>query len=254
VMVAPVDQEIITGGSDERRKFIDSIISQTDREYLHLLIKYNKVLAQRNALLKQMAAQRINDHSGFEIWDEQLVPLAEMIYAKRKDFCRHFTSLLENVYERISGQKEPVEMIYESDLESEDFTTTLRHSFSRDAAIQYTSVGIHKDDLVFMINGMSAKKFASQGQQKTFVVALKLAQYEMMRTIKHTKPILMLDDIFDKLDESRVARLMELVTEDGFGQIFITDTHPERVAEIFNKIDMPVKKFQLENGNVLQLA
>jgi len=250
VVVAPVDQEIITGGSDERRKFLDSIISQTDKEYLQVLIRYNKVLAQRNAMLKQMAAQRFTDHASLEIWDEQLVPLGEKIHLKRKEFCSRFTVLLEAIYEKLGGTQEPVEMAYVSDLSEGDFAASLRNSFSRDAAIQYTSAGTHKDELVFMINGLGAKKFASQGQQKTFVVALKIAQYEMMRTIKNTKPILMLDDIFDKLDELRVARLMSLVAGDEFGQIFITDTHPERVAEIFSKIGMPVKKFLIENGLV----
>jgi DNA replication and repair protein RecF len=252
VMIAPVDQEIISGGSEERRKFIDSIISQTDKEYLRELIQYNKILTQRNALLKQMAAQRITDHLALEIWDDQLAPLGEKIHEKRNAFCVRFTPVLENLYKRLSGQKEKISMTYESDLTGKKFSDILKSSFSRDAAVQYTTSGIHKDDLLFDINGMNAKKFASQGQQKTFVVALKLAQYEIMRSVKNTKPILMLDDIFDKLDEVRVARLMELVAEERFGQLFITDTHPERVAEIFNRISMPVKKFLLEDGNILE--
>jgi DNA replication and repair protein RecF len=250
VVVAPVDHVIITGGSDERRKFIDSIISQTDKEYLQLLIRYNKVLAHRNILLKQLAAQRISDHSSLEIWDEQMVPLGEKIHQRRIEFCASFTVLLKNIYEKLGGANEPVEMAYVSDLTNADFAASLRESFSRDAAVQYTSSGIHKDDLQFMVNGIPAKKFASQGQQKTLVVALKLAQYEMMRSIKHTRPILMLDDIFDKLDEERVARLMGLVAEKEFGQLFITDTHPERVADIFSRMNIPVKKFHLENSMV----
>jgi len=254
VMIAPVDQEIIAGGSEERRKFIDSIISQTDREYLRELIQYNKILAQRNALLKQMAMQRITDHLSLEVWDDQLAPLGERIHEKRNAFCIRFTPVLENIYKRLSGQKEKISMVYESDLTGKKYSDILKSSFSRDAAVQYTTSGTHKDDLLFDINGMHAKKFASQGQQKTFVVALKLAQYEIMRSVKNTKPILMLDDIFDKLDENRVARLMELVAEERFGQLFITDTHPERVAEIFNRINMPVKKFLLEDGNILEEA
>jgi DNA replication and repair protein RecF len=252
VMIAPVDQEIITGGSEERRKFVDSIISQTDRDYLISLIHYNRILSHRNALLKQMAVQQITDHASLDIWDEQMIPLGEKIFQKRKIFSGQFIIILEEIYRRLSRGKEEIELIYESHLHEKDFSTLLKNSFRKDVAIQYTSSGIHKDDLLFSINGMSAKKFASQGQQKTFAVALKLAQYEMLRNAKNTKPILMLDDVFDKLDESRVSGLMELVAEDRFGQLFITDTHPDRVAKIFNRINIPVKKFLIDNGIVLQ--
>lgn len=252
VMVAPMDQEIITGGSDERRRFIDSIISQADAEYLQTLIQYNRILVQRNALLKQMAANRVHDYDSLEIWDEQLIPLGVAIYEKRSAFCKQFVQLLEEIYDRLSGKKEAVVMTYVSQLADQDFGQALRQAMGKDASLQYSSVGIHKDDLHFMINHLNAKKFASQGQQKTFVISLKLAQYEMMRKVKKTKPILMLDDIFDKLDESRVARLMELVAEDTFGQLFITDTHPQRVAALFQEIKIPIRKIIIENGSLLQ--
>lgn len=252
VMIAPVDHEIITGGSEERRKFMDSIISQNDKHYLQLLIQHNRILSQRNAMLKQMAFQRHAEHAELEIWDDQLVPLSEKIYEKRHVFCIRFIELLQTIYERIGGLSEPVSLLYTSDLSDQDFKLKLQQVFRKDMAIQYTSTGIHKDDLLFNINGLSAKKFASQGQQKTFLVALKLAQYEIMRIEKKTKPILMFDDIFDKLDEQRVSRLMEMVAEDRFGQIFITDTHPERIYSMFNSLNFPVKKFLIDQGNMLQ--
>lgn len=252
VMIAPVDQEIITGGSDERRKFMDSIISQTDRSYLLNLIQYNRVLAQRNALLKQMAIQKVYDYAHLEIWDEQLVPLGEQLVEKRKLFCADFIVLFKKIYKTLGGITEQIEMVYESDLLEAPFAVSLKNSLRKDTAMQFTTVGVHKDELSFFINEMSAKKFASQGQQKTFVVSLKLAQYEMMYSLKNTKPILMLDDIFDKLDESRVSRLLALVSGEQYGQLFITDTHPERIAGIFERINVPVRKFVIDNGVVLQ--
>jgi DNA replication and repair protein RecF len=249
VMISPVDSMLITEGSEERRKFIDSIISQFDKLYLDDLINYNKVIAQRNALLKQFSQKKKVDKASMEIWNEQMVPLAEKIYAIRLDFVNRFVPIFKKHYEFISGGKEEVMINYESHLHTGNFAERLSHAIDKDLALQYSSVGIHKDELEFQLAGFPLKRFASQGQQKSFLIALKLAQFDFLKEIKGVKPIILLDDIFDKLDDKRVQRLMELVSHDSFGQIFITDTHPERVAGIFDRIGVSIKLFNIENGS-----
>jgi DNA replication and repair protein RecF len=250
VMISPVDSMLITEGSEERRKFIDSIISQYDKHYLDDLISYNKIVAHRNALLKQFAQSRSFDRASLEIWDEQLVPLADLIFVRRHEFISRFGPIFQRHYEFISDAKETVAVVYESHLEAGNFSVTLSASLEKDRLMQYTTTGIHKDDLVFTTEGFPVKRFASQGQQKSFLIALKLAQFEFIREIKGVKPILLLDDIFDKLDDSRVTRLMELVSRDSFGQLFISDTHPQRVRKIFHDIGIPVRVFEVESGTV----
>ncbi len=250
VMISPVDSMLITEGSEERRKFIDSIISQYDKLYLDDLITYNKVVAHRNALLKQFAQSRSFDLASLEIWDEQLIPLAEKLFAKRHEFIERFTPIFQDHYKYISEAKENVEVIYESHLQDGKFSDTLKSALERDRMMQFSTVGIHKDDLVFSIGNFPVKRFASQGQQKSFLIALKLAQFDFIKEIKNIKPILLLDDIFDKLDDSRVKRLMELVSRENFGQIFISDTHPERVKKIFEDIEVDIQIFEVENGVV----
>jgi DNA replication and repair protein RecF len=250
VMISPTDTSLITEGSEERRKFIDSIISQFDKQYLEDLIHYNKVVSQRNALLKQFAQTRKFDEASLEIWNEQLVPLAEKIYKKRLDFVNRFLPIFSDYYRFISLGREEVFIHYESHLHKGKFSDILKEAVEKDRIMQFSTVGIHKDELVFTTEGHPVKRFASQGQQKSFLIALKLAQFDFMKEIKGMKPILLLDDIFDKLDDKRVKRLMELVSKDNFGQIFITDAHPERVKKVFEEIDVPIKTFSVKDGTV----
>jgi len=250
VMISPVDSMLITEGSEERRKFIDSIISQYDKLYLDDLISYNKVVAHRNALLKQFAQSRSFDPASLEIWDEQLIPLADKIFVKRHEFISRFSPIFQKHYNFITDAKEEVSVIYESHLAFGNFAATLSASLNKDRMMQYTTTGIHKDDLVFTTGGYPVKRFASQGQQKSFLIALKLAQFQFIKELKGVKPILLLDDIFDKLDDMRVTRLMELVSHDSFGQLFISDTHPERVRKIFQDIGIPIRVFEVEGGTI----
>lgn len=250
VMISPVDHSLITEGSEERRKFIDSIISQTDKGYLEDLISYNKLLTHRNALLKQLSKENTNDFTTLEIWNEQLAPVGERIFTKRKTFLEEFIPVFNHYYNFLSSNKESVGITYLSHLHEAKMLTLLAENIRKDLILEYTTKGIHKDDLDFSIESHSVKKVGSQGQQKTFLIALKLAQFDFLSNSKHNKPILLLDDIFDKLDDSRVTKLMELVSKETFGQIFITDTHSERLREIFNNIHVTIKLFNVVNGNV----
>lgn len=250
VMISPADSELITEGSDNRRRFIDSVIAQFDREYLESLIVYNKVLAQRNALLKRFAESRAFDIETLEIWDVQLIEFGTKVYEKRKSFINVFIDIFQKYYNEISGGKEIVGINYISHLNDASFSEVLIKSLSRDRAVEYSTAGIHKDDLGFTIDGHSLKKFASQGQQKSFLIALKLAQYEFVKNIKEINPILLLDDIYDKLDDLRVQKLMGLVCSDRFGQLFITDTHSSRLATIFESFNADYKMFSINEGSV----
>lgn len=248
VMISPVDHSLITEGSEERRKFIDSIISQTDKNYLEDLISYNKLLAHRNALLKQLSKESAADFSTLEVWNEQLAPIGERIFAKRKSFLDEFIPVFNSYYQFLSNGNENVGIVYISHLHQSKLLTLLTENLRKDLILEYTTKGIHKDDLDFTIENHPVKKTGSQGQQKTFLIALKLAQFDFLANAKHIKPILLLDDIFDKLDDSRVTKLMELVSKETFGQIFITDTHAERLKEIFTNINVPIKLFNVVNG------
>ena len=250
VMISPTDTGLITEGSEERRKFIDSIIAQFDRQYLEDLIHYNKVLSHRNSLLKQFSQSGKFDQSSLEIWDEQLIAFAEKIYSKRIEFTNRFLPIFRKYYQYISGDKEHVSVVYESHLNNGDFGNLLKEVLEKDRIMRYSTAGIHKDDLLFTIENYPVKRFASQGQQKSFLIALKLAQFDFVKDVKKMKPVLLLDDVFDKLDETRVKRLMELVSNDNFGQIFITDAHPERVSKIFDDIQIPLRTFVVKNGTV----
>jgi DNA replication and repair protein RecF len=249
VMIAPTDTQLITEGSEERRRFLDSIISQYDKSYLEDLISYNRVLSQRNALLKQSSYGAF-DPGMMEIFNDQLIPLGERIHQLRVTFLQALAPVFRSYYTFISGGKEVTDIQYDSGLIENDFTDLLKQSIERDRAAQFTTKGIHKDDLEFLIDGRPVKRFASQGQQKSFLVALKLAQFDFMRDCMKVKPLLLLDDIFDKLDDLRVGRLMELVSDDHFGQLFITDTHPARIREVFQRIGRDIRCFLVESGEV----
>lgn len=250
VMISPYDTSIIMDGSEERRKFIDNVISQTDAKYLDELIVYNRHLLNRNALLKQVALTRKLDVSLLEILDEQLVVSGDKIYQKRKEFLKEFIPFFNQHYSFITNDAETVSLTYQSQLNTEAFATLLTQSVDKDKALERTTTGIHKDDLLFEIAGMPMKKFGSQGQQKSFLIALKLAQYSYLKKYKKFEPLLLLDDIFDKLDHLRITRLMEMVSRNGFGQIFITDTSRERVFNVFEEIKVAVNMFEVKEGEV----
>ena len=245
VIISPADRDLIVEGSDVRRKFIDSVISQSDKKYLKSLINYNKVLQQRNALLKYFAANRTFNALNLKVYDEQLEQYGSEIYTKRKDFLETFTPIFEERYKVITKAKEKVKLEYKTQLDENRLTTLLEDVLDKDRMLQYTSVGIHKDDLLFNIDGFSVKKFGSQGQQKSFLIALKLAQFEFIKNLAQKKPILLLDDIFDKLDDNRVAQIVDLVNQDNFGQLFISDTHKDRTEEVVKKTNQSYKIFKL---------
>lgn len=245
VIISPADRDLISDGSDVRRKFIDNVISQNDKTYLSNLINYNKVLSQRNALLKYFALNNTYNAQTLSIYNEQMETFGEDIYKKRNDFLESFIPIFQNQYNAISEGKEQVSLSYKSDLSDGNLSALLEKNIQKDKALQYTSIGIHKDDLVFMIEGHPIKKFGSQGQQKSFLIALKLAQFDFMKEQSGVAPILLLDDIFDKLDEHRVAKLIALVDNENFGQIFISDTHAERTEEVVKQIHQSYKIFKL---------
>jgi DNA replication and repair protein RecF len=249
-MVSPYDRDLINEGSEIRRKYIDSVISQFDKIYLDDLINYNKALLQRNTLLRQFAEYRTFDRASLEIWDEQLITLGGKIFERRKHFISEFIPIFQNYFEFISSGREKVDIIYESHLVEGDLREILNRSLERDIAIGFTSSGIHKDDLTFMIDNYPVKKYGSQGQQKSFVIALKLAQFDYTRNIKGFKPVILFDDIFDKLDQNRVKQIVKLVGNNNFGQVFITDTEQTRINHIFTNLDTAHKIFEVSDGNV----
>ncbi len=252
VVISPYDRDLITEGSDVRRRLMDNVVSQSDPVYLDDLVSYNKALQQRNALLKHFAAEGKFDRSQIEIYDHQLVERGQPIFEKRQDFLKNLAPRLYHFYKWISGGHEKPGIEYQSHLENSDFQHLLKENWQRDLQLQYSSIGIHKDDLHFTLDNRRVKKFGSQGQQKSFLIALKLAQYEFLKEKQKTKPILLLDDIFDKLDEARVQQLVNLVSAENFGQIFITDTHPERTENLVKTIDENAKVFNLEKETAPQ--
>lgn len=251
VMISPNDTAIVTEGSEERRKFMDNVISQTDNHYLDILIQYNKILLQRNSLLKQVRETGVLDLGLLEVLNLQLADVGGRIFERRNQFMDEFLPEFERYYAFLTEAAEEVSLRYESPLMGTDFETLLRDSLEKDRVLERTSQGIHKDDLLFSIHdGMPLKKFGSQGQQKSFLIALKLAQYSFLRSKKKYKPLLLLDDIFDKLDEHRTKKLMQLVSDDEFGQIFITDTDAVRIKHIFDEIAQPIRIFDVKGGTV----
>lgn len=251
VMVSPNDTLIILEGSEERRKFIDNVISQSDNRYLDTLIAYNKILLQRNILLKNIKEKGVFDIGLLEVLNIQLVEVGEVIYQKRKQFMAGFTPAFQRHYAYLTDGAEEVSLVYDSQLHHKDFLALLESSLDKDRILERTTQGIHKDDLLFTIHSdMPLKKFGSQGQQKSFLIALKLAQYAFLYEQNKFKPLLLLDDIFDKLDESRTKKLMQMVSDDEFGQIFITDTDASRIQKIFDEIQQPIRIFGIEGGQV----
>ena len=245
VIISPADRDLIVEGSETRRKFIDGVISQQDKKYLQTLINYNKVISQRNALLKYFAANRVFDALNLKVYDEQLIEYGTIIYQKRKAFLDDFVPIFNEKHRIISGDNEQVNLRYKSQLQELSFEELLELSLEKDKIMQYTTVGIHKDDLGFEIGEFPIKKFGSQGQQKSYLIALKLAQFEFIKQQSNLTPILLLDDIFDKLDEHRVAHIVNLVNNDEFGQIFITDTHADRTEQVIKESNQEYHIFKL---------
>src|SRR5690554_492414 len=250
VMISPADTGIVMEGSEERRKFMDNVISQTDARYLDRLIAYNRALQQRNALLKQLGRSGMPDPHLMEALDAQLIDHGEEIFKKRQAFIEQFLPEFERHYLFLTDSAELVKLKYESQLQEQSFAELLASSFERDRIMERTTSGIHKDDMIFTIHDdLPLKRFGSQGQQKSFLIALKLAQYTYFLEVKGFKPLLLLDDIFDKLDDLRVRKLMEMVSHDEFGQLFVTDTHADRIRSIFEGIDTNIRFFDIDKGN-----
>lgn len=254
VLISPYDTDLIRQGSEERRKYFDSLISQLDHEYLEQLMRYNHLLKQRNSLLK-LATDR---HTGYDrdyllTLDEQLAPVGQQLVRRRQEFLAEFEPIFQRHYAQLADAREQVTLAYKSELPGADFLKLLRLQERKDLMLQRTTVGPHKDDVSFLMDEVSVKGFGSQGQQKSFAIALKLAQFEIMAQRKQHKPLLLLDDIFDRLDEKRITRLMQLVANHTFGQIFLTDTHLERTDRILGSLSEQISRFRVEAGTVVPL-
>ena len=261
VLVSPYDTDLIREGSEERRKYFDSLLSQFDHGFLDVLIIYNALLRQRNALLKQTAGRPTHgfDRDYLLAIDDQLVPLGEQLTAQRSTFIERFTPVFQRHYQQLADGRETVSLTYKSQLLENDFGQMLRQNERRDFAMQRTTSGAHRDDFVFLMADLPVKSYASQGQQKSYAIALKLAQFEILSQRSATvglapaKPLLLLDDIFDRLDDKRIARLLELVANDTFGQVFLTDTNLVRTDQALANVRAPIRRFEVRAGTVAQL-
>lgn len=232
-MIAPDDTELINEHSELRRKWMDGILGQIDRTYLDKLMRYQRILQQRNAWLKQQAFKPSANYIELDHYNGCLAEDGTYIHEKRKVFLQSFLPLLEDFYQRISGGNEPVLVTYSSDLSTRPLATWLQHGLEYDLRYQRTLRGIHKDDWEFMLNGMALKQFGSQGQKKSYLFALKLAQYAWLAQTSGHKPILLLDDIFEKLDQSRMEALLRIICSEEIGQVILTDTHFDRIRNAF---------------------
>jgi len=249
ILIAPDDVDLIKEGGEARRKFFDSIISQLDAKYLENLLAYNHILKQRNGYLKMSSERGEVDWIAVESYDNALAKYGVQIFERRKDFINEFFPFFIKYYRFIVDENENAYIEYISELSAKDFYAGLTGARQRDLALQRTTFGIHRDDFQFVLKGGELKRFGSQGQQKSFVIALKLAQFEIVEKYKGTKPILLLDDIFDKLDDFRIAKLLELIKSD-LGQLFITDARPDRTKGLLDHIHVEAFVFTIENGKV----
>ena len=249
VMVSPADSELIAGGSDERRRFMDVVISQYDKEYLEALIRYNKALAQRNTLLKSEVPV---EEELFLIWEEMMAQAGEVVFRKREAFISEFIPIFQSFYSFISQDKEQVGLTYDSHARDASLLDVIKASRVRAQIMGYSLHGIHKDELNMLLGDFPIKREGSQGQNKTYLVALKLAQFDFLKRTGTTVPLLLLDDIFDKLDASRVEQIIKLVAGDNFGQIFITDTNREHLDRILHKVGSDYKMFQVDQGVITE--
>ena len=248
VMVSPADSALITEGGEERRRFMNLIISQYDPEYLDAHVRYNKIIAQRNKVLRESSG-RYDTGSMLDLYDDQMIPLAELIYRARKELTENLKPLFSDYYSRISNRAEKVSIRYRSHLSEPGYGAMLMTSRERDTELQYTTTGIHRDDLLFEIDDHSARTTGSQGQQKSFLVALKLAKFGFISRRNGFPPALLLDDIFDKFDENRVEEIIKLAGSGDFGQVFITDTHKERIHRILDSSGVDFRLYHIgKNG------
>ena len=247
VMVSPADAGLIAGGSDERRKFMDVVISQYDKEYLDALIRYNKALQQRNSLLK--SEQPVEDEL-LDVWEQSMTRSGETVYRKRDAFIQEFIPIFQSFYSSISQGSEQVSLTYESHARQGGLAEQFRQSRERDRIMGYTLRGIHKDELDMQLDGFPLKKEGSQGQTKTYLVALKLAQFDFLKRTAGTTPLLLLDDLFDKLDATRVEQIVKLVAGDDFGQIFITDTNRTHLDNILHNVGGDYRLYCVESGHI----
>ena len=252
VLISPYDTDLIRQGSEERRKYFDSLMAQLDHAFLELLISYNALLRQRNAVLKQAAERAAHgfDRDYLLALDEQLAPLGQQLTELRTGFLNEYVPLFQRHYQQLADGREAVTLTYKSQLLGADFAQLLRANERRDFALQRSTTGSHRDDFVFLMADQPVKSHASQGQQKSFAIALKLAQFEMLAAKQQQKPLLLLDDIFDRLDDKRIARLLELVADETFGQVFLTDTNLERTDQALARVTIPILRFRVENGAV----
>lgn len=248
IFVSPADTALIDGGSDSRRRFLDMVISQLDHSYIELLSRYNKALTQRNALLK---AEQEPDGALMEILEQEMATQGEAIYAKRDAFVREFIPVFQTIYDHVSGCHETVSLQYISHAQRGPLLDVIQRDRHKDRAVGYSLHGVHRDDLEMMIGGYQLKREGSQGQNKTYVLALKLAQFDFLkRTASSTTPLLLLDDIFDKLDAGRVERIVNMVAGDAYGQIFITDTNRDHLDSILSRHSFDYKLFEVVHGEI----
>ncbi len=249
VIIAPDDTALVTEGSEVRRRLINNTLSQSDGAYLRALIKYNQLLKQRNALLKQADGRKLEEDL-LLVYDRQLAEAASLIFTARQDFVNRFEPVWREAYSAISGGKEEVGLRYRSQLTDANLLQLLQDSREKDRILERTTVGVHKDELVFSLNEQPLKRIGSQGQLKTFVLALKLGQYQFLRTEKSMSPILLLDDIFDKLDPNRVGQLVQYILTDDFGQVFLSDTDSSRIQRLLDQQEIPRAMFQVIDGQI----
>lgn len=249
VLVSPDDSVLISEGSEERRKFMDGVISQFDHTYLQNLIQYNNALRQRNALLK---SENQVDISLFEIWEDQMALHGSYIYEQRKSFLNEFVPIFQEIYTKISGGHELISLIYQSQHDNHDMKARMCETRERDRILGYSTQGIHKDELEMLLDEYPIKRVGSQGQNKTYLISLKLAQFNFLKREHNFSPLLLLDDIFDKLDAKRVKEIIQLVSSETFGQIFITDTNREHLDKLLLQLGQDATIFTVQNGEISQ--
>ena len=253
VLIAPQDIELIWDGSEVRRKFFDSLLSQIDHAYLEDLIVYATYLKQRNSALKLFAERGAIDQDLLAGYDQKIIPAAKRIFSKRGEFLKEFLPAFQQHYKNLADSKDEVMSIqYRSDLEDNDFESLLAGNLNRDVVLQRTSTGIHRDDFSFLLNNNEVKRFGSQGQQKSFLIGLKLAEFQCIAERKKFKPLLLLDDIFDKLDDNRIRKIMQFVAAGMFGQLFITDARPARCLELLKETNLKAGLVNIENGTFVK--
>jgi DNA replication and repair protein RecF len=254
VMISPADSALITEGSEDRRRFMNKIISQYSAEYLDSVLRYSKALQQRNKVLKDLNSSGNFDADILSVWDAQLVKYGTMVYKERDVLINELIPVFQEYYSFISSDNESVRLKYRSHLSEGSFTENLLNSVTKDRYLEYTTVGIHKDDLLLEMNDFPVKTLGSQGQQKSYLVALKLAKFDYIKHKAGFAPILLLDDIFDKFDSERVEQIIKLVGNDRFGQIFITDTHQNRLQDILSSHKTDYKLFHISGNSVIDVV